>query len=120
MVDVATVRTAEILSVTRLGIDRSAGGARLRAVVSWDFDQTTAAPGELVAQELDQAAPPGIGNPTRERTISEHVGSLKTLDDDRAVALGVGGGERMQDVVALTANLAMQPVHAAHSLLAVV
>ena len=58
MVDVATLRTAEILSVTRLGIDRSAGGACLRAVGSRDFDQTTAAPGELVAQELDQRLHP--------------------------------------------------------------
>ena len=50
----------------------------------------------------------------------QHVGSLKALDDDRTVALGVGGGERMQDVVALTANLAMQPVHVIHGLLPVV
>jgi hypothetical protein len=120
MVAVATVRAAERLSMARLGIDRSTGRAGLRAVRSGDFDQTTAAPGELVAQELDQAAPASVGDPTRQRTILQHVDSLKALDDDRAVALGVGGGERVEDVVTLAANLPMQSIHATHGLLAVI
>ena len=114
MVDVAAARTAKALKMTRLGIDGATRGAGLRTVRRGNFDQVATAPGELVAQELDQAAPARVSNSTRERTVLQHVGGLKALDDDRAVALGVGGGERMQDVVALAANLAMQPVHAAH------
>ena len=120
MVDVATVRTTEVLLVARFGVDRSASRAGLRAVSRLDFDQTTATPGELVAQKLDQMAPSGVGNSTRERAVQEHVGGLKALDSDRAVTLGIGGGERMQDVVALAANLSMQPGHAIHCLLPIV
>jgi len=120
MVDVATVRTMEVLLMARFGVDRSARRAGLRAVSRWDFDQVTAAPGELVSQKLDQATPSGVGNPTCKRTVAQHVGGLKMLDDNRAVALGIGGGERIQDVVALAANFSMQPIHATHSLLSVV
>src|SRR5262245_20835870 len=104
--------TSEALPVARRGVDRAAGRAGLRAVSSVDCDELTAAPGELVAEHVDQAAPPGIGDVPRQVAILEHVFDLQALDHDRTVALGVGGGEGMQEVVALAANLAMEPIHA--------
>jgi hypothetical protein len=70
MVRVTTFRTAEALAATRCRIDGVAGAAGLGAVRGGHFDQSTAAPGELVAQELDQSAPPGVGDAARERTVS--------------------------------------------------
>src|SRR5688500_14105785 len=84
MVDVAAVRAAETLPVARASVDQSAARTGLRAVSSGHFDQTTATTSELVTQELNEAAPPGVRNPTRERTVSQHVGGLKALDADRA------------------------------------
>ena len=65
MVDIATLEAAEAHSVARISVDSTTRGTGLGAVGGRDFDQTAAAPGELVAQERDQAAPPGVGNPTR-------------------------------------------------------
>ena len=108
VVNVTAAGTAKALTVSRLGIDRTARGAGLGTVRRGNFDQLAAGPGELVAQELDQATPRRVGNAAREQTISDHVRGLKTLDDDGAVALGVGGGERVKEMIALAANLAVQ------------
>ena len=50
MVDVPTMRAAEMLPMARVGVDRSAGRTGLRAVGGWDFSQATAVPAKLVAQ----------------------------------------------------------------------
>ena len=120
MVDIATALTTEMLLMARLGVDRSARRASLRAVSSRDFDETTAPPGELEAKSSTRRPHPASAIRRASGRFLEHVGNLKALDDDRAVALGVAGGERMEDVVALAANLSMQPIHAAHSLGAIV
>ena len=98
MVDVVAARAAETLAVTRRAVNRSAGGTGLRTVSRGNFDQPTASQRELVAQELYQVTPAGVSDATCERMVLQHVGGPQTLDDDRVVALGVDGGERVQDV----------------------
>ena len=119
VIEVTAAGTAKALTVARLRIDRATSGAGLGTVRRCYFDQLTAAPGELVTQELDQAGPPGVGDSARERTISDHVCGLQTLNDNCAVALGVGGGERVKQVVALAANFAVQPLHAKDGFLSI-
>ena len=119
MIEVTAAGTAKALTVARIRIDRATSGAGLGTVRRCYFDQLTAAPGELVTQELDQATPPGVGDSARKWTISDHVRHLQTLDDNRAVALGVAGGERVKEMVALAAHLAVQPLHANDGFLSV-
>ena len=118
MVDMPTA-VQQNRSATRSGIDSPARSAGLRAVGGGYFDELPAAPGELVAKHLDESAPPGSADSPGKRATLNHVGNLKTLDDDRAVALGVGGGERVKEMVTLPADLAVQPVHAIDGLLSV-
>src|SRR6185436_6581903 len=116
MLGMSTVSATEALPIARRGVDGAAGGASLRAVRGGDFEKLAAAPRELVAEHLDQAAPSGVGDVPSQMAILEHVFDLQALDHDRAVALGVGGGERVQQMLALAANLAMQPTHAGYGL----
>jgi hypothetical protein len=76
-----------------------------------------ALPGELVAKHLDQTPPASIENSSGEPGADlDHVSYLKALDDHRAVTLGVGARERMQSMLALPADLAMQPTNAKNGL----
>jgi hypothetical protein len=102
------------------GVDVPAGRARLRAVGGRHLDQLSALPGELVAKHLYEPAPPRIENSAGEaRTCLNHVGNLKALDDHRAVAIGVGARELVQSVIALAADLAMQPSDASDGFLTI-
>ena len=110
MVGVGTAAATETLRRARARVDMTAGRASLRAEGSGHFDQLPSLPGELVAKHLDQAAPACIQNsPGKPGADLDHVSYLEALDDHRAVTLGVGARERMQSVLALPADLAMQP-----------
>ena len=118
MVKVAATGATETLCRARSRIDVPADGAGLRAVSGGDFDQPPPLPGELVAKHLDQAPPAGAEDSPGEPGIgADHIADLKTLDDHRTVALGIGARERVQAVLALPAYLAVQPVDASDGFL---
>ena len=113
MVNVPASGAMEALGRARARVDMPAGRAGLRAVSSRDLDQPAALPGKLVVKHLDQESPAGSEDSPGEPGIgADHVPDLKTLDDHRAVAFGIGARERVQAVLALPPDLAMQPVDA--------
>lgn len=119
MVNVTATRTAEALAVPTVGVDDAARAARLRRVGGRNLDERSARPRELIAQHLGEAGPSGSGDMPREVVVLDHAGDVELFDDHRSVALGVGGRQLVQHVVALTAHLAVQTHHANLSLLSI-
>src|SRR5687768_2082918 len=118
MVGVRTAGATEALRRARARVDVAARRASLRAEGGGHLHQLAALPGELVAKHLDQTAPACIQNPSGESgSDGDHVSYLEALDDHRAGTLGVGAREGMHRVLALPADLAMQPAHAVDGLL---
>ena len=113
--------TAEVrLSLPTRGVHDSARMAGLRAVVRGHLDKLAAGPRELVAQALHQAPPACIEDASCQPAVgSHHVADHELLNDHGAVALGVGGAEILYDVLALPADLAVQPRYANFSFLSV-
>lgn len=94
-------------------VDTPAGVARLRAVSGWYLDEGPAVPGELVLQALDQAPPSSIEDALGKAVVGlDHVFDLELLNNDRAVALGVGGAEILNEVFTLSSNLAVDACNA--------
>ena len=92
-----------------LRVDAPACAARLRTVRSRHLDQGAAVPCELVAELLDEHAPSSVQDASREAPAClDHIAYLETLYDDDAVTLGVAGAELMNEVRALSSNLAVQ------------
>lgn len=107
-------------------VDHAAIGARLRAVRRRDLDHRAALGHDLVAQHRHEAAPaavedravePGLlahpraGLFGRATCARGHAADVQSLDDDRAVALGVERRLAVQDGVALPARLPLQAGH---------
>lgn len=119
MVNVTAARTAKSLAATGLFVHDAAGGARLRAVLGRNFDELAAVPSELVAKHLDESAPAGARDVPGEVRILDHTLDVQLLDDDRAVALGVGGRQAVQNVFTLAPHLAVEAHDADLGLLSV-
>lgn len=110
MVNVTAYDAHELcLRAAGLGVHRSAGRARLRTVRCGHLDEAPARPLQLVAQEGHQRGPSCATDAASEPASDlNHVLRAQALDDDGAVALGVGRGKNMQDMIPLAADLAMQ------------
>jgi len=119
MVNVTTARTAEALPAARLSVLAAAGGARLRAVVSGHLDELPAAPGELVAKHFSEAAPARPRDVAGEMPVFDHALDVQLLEDDHAVALGVGARQAVQNAFALPPHLAVETHDANLGLLSV-
>ena len=111
MVDVATKHAAESLSTSRESADLSAVRAGLRRVRGRHLDESSSIPGKLVSQHVCKPRPSSPGNATSETVVLEHALDVELLDDDRAVALGVGSRQLVQNVIALSLDLAMDATH---------
>ena len=112
MVNIATKHTAESLSTSRESADLSTMRTGLRRVGGRHFDEPTSTPNKLVSQHIGKLRPSSPGNTTSKAVVLEHAPDVDLLDDDRAVALGVGSRQLVQDVVALSLDLAMDATHA--------
>ena len=104
MVYMSASRASEALSRTGGSVDRSAFGARLRAVSSWNLDHLAAGPRELVAEHLDKSSPSSPSNVARQMGVLDHSLDVELFDDYSAVALGVSSRQLMQDMLALASR----------------
>jgi hypothetical protein len=125
-VDICVSRSSATCAA-ELGLRESASSVdvptavtRLGAVRGWHLDQSATGPRQLVSQAPDETTPPGIKDtPGHAPTRAHHVINLKLLNNDRAVALGVGGAEIVDDELALPSHLAMNVGDASLGLLPV-
>ena len=111
MVDVATKHAAESLSTSRESADVPTVRTGLRRVRGRHLDESSSIPGKLVSQHVCKPRPSSPGNATSETVVLEHAPDVELFDDNRAVALGVGSRQLVQDVVALSLDLAMDATH---------
>ncbi len=111
MVNIATKHTAESLSTSRESADCSTVRTGLRGVSSRHLDESTSTPGKLVSQHVGKLRPSSSSDAASETVVLEHALDVELLDDNRAVALGVGSRQLVQDVVALSLDLAMDATH---------
>ncbi len=87
----------------------AARGACLGRVGRLHFDKLAAGPCELVAEHLREAAPCRARDASRWPVgPSYHVLGTELFENDRAVALGVGRTQIVQDMLTLSPDLAMQ------------
>ena len=105
MVDVITKHTAESLSMSGESTDFSTLRTSLRRVWGRYFNELTSTPSKLVLQHVGKLRPSSSSNATGKTVVLEHALDVELLDDNRAVALGIGSRQLVQDVVALSLDL---------------
>jgi len=101
------------LGESRLWIDDSTDRTRLRAVGCRNLDEVTPRPSELVAQHRHKLAPARVENAAVQprlvgTSFGGHRSDVQLLDNDGTVAIGVVVRDLVQDVGALSADLAVQ------------
>lgn len=93
--------------------DVPASVASLRGVGGGNFDKRSPGPCEFVTQALNKFAPSCIEDASGKSAVrADHVTDLEFLDDDCAVALGIGSAEIMNEMFALSPNLAVDASNA--------
>ena len=97
--------------MARKSTDFSTMRTGLRRVRSRHFNELTSAPSKLVSQHVGKLRPSSPSNVTSETVVLEHALNVELLDDNRAVALGVGSRQLVQDVVALSLDLTVDATH---------
>jgi hypothetical protein len=114
MVDMATYDTTKIgLRLSRTGIYCRATRASLRAVRGRHFNKETSRPGEFIPQHFNQPSPTGVQNAAIQTSLVSasfggHSFHVQSLDDYRAVALGVGIRDSVKKMIALSPHLTVQ------------
>ena len=111
MVNVTTSYTAESRSTARKCADCSTPRTSLRRVSSRHFDELASTPSKLVSQHVDKLRPSSPSDATSKAVVLEHALDIELLDDDRAVVLGVGCRQLVQNVLALSLDLAVDATH---------
>jgi hypothetical protein len=112
MVDVSAKHAAESFSVSGEWTDSSTSRTSLRGVRGRNFHELTSAPSKLVLQHVSKLRPSSSSNATSEAVVPEHALDVELLDDDRTVALSVGSRQFVQDVFALSLDLAVDTARA--------
>jgi hypothetical protein len=126
-------RELGLAASTFLG-DMPASGACLRGISGRNLSNMPAGPRQLVAQALDKSAPAGVQDaPVQAGLLPDiaprlldgangtcgHALNMKLLNDDCAVALGVGGAEIVNEVLALPPHLVVDAGDASLGLVSV-
>lgn len=94
--------------------DVAAPVACLRGIGGWHFRKCPARPREFVAQTFNEFAPSRVKNAASKPAVrADHVTDMEFLNDDRAVTLGIGSAESMDEVLALPPHLAVNASDAA-------
>lgn len=97
------------LRATTLGCDVTACAAGLRGVRRVDLDERASRPCELVSELFDESAPSDRADAASESSANtDHVFCAQCFNDDRAVALGVGRRNAVQNMIALTADFSAE------------
>lgn len=119
MINMAACGAVEALGAPRCRVDDAACRARLRRILSGNFDQGAPSLLQFVAQHICEGRPACTGDAARQRARLDHVGDLKFLNHHDPIRLGYRRAEAGEEVLALAPDLSVDAHHADFGFLSV-